>query len=45
MSFVIEFFLTIATKFFNNDWIFINHDLFFRENILYNFTVPNFQNK
>ena len=36
MFFVIEFLLTITFyQFLKNDWIFINHGLFFRENILY----------
>ena len=46
MSFVIEFFLTIASyQFLKNDSIFIKHDLFFEENIFYNFSGSNFKSK
>ena len=46
MFHAIEFFPTVVSyQFFENTWIFINHDLFFGENILYNSTVSNFENK
>ena len=46
MYIVTEFFLTIASyQFFKKDWIFINPDLYFTENILYNSTVSNFKSK
>ena len=34
--------LSLLTNFLKNDWILINHGLFFGENILYNSTVSNF---
>ena len=34
--FAIDFFRTIGTyQFLKNDWIFINHGLFFKQNIIY----------
>ena len=44
--FAIEFFLTIASnQFLKIDWIFMNHALFFEEDILCNSTVSNFKSK
>ena len=46
MFFVMGSFFTIASyQFFNNDWIFLNHDSFFRENIFYGSTLFNFENE
>ena len=44
MFFAIEFFLTVAFyQFSKNDWIFMNHGSFCKENIFYNCTVFNFE--
>ena len=46
MLFIIEFFFAIAShQFFKNDWISLNHGLFFGKNILYKSTFSNFENK
>ena len=46
MFFLIEFFLNKSSyQLCKNDLIFITHDLFFEENILYKSTVSNFENK
>ena len=37
--------LSLLTNFLKNDWILINHGLFLGENIFYNSTVSEFENK